>query len=145
MTTAQKQIFLTDIRYVFAQARAFHEYRKCGVDVLLKDHPFRQTIHNALLESSLSFLRKVNEFFGKDTDASVRAFFPDITVSWLWDRAACDLINDRVMHLSLCHALDGDYDWAEFLDTHLPEAERRFGLFIERIQREQPELLRRDA
>jgi hypothetical protein len=145
MTTAQKRTFLSDVCYVLDQARAFREYRRSGAEAFLAAHPFRQTLHNALLESSLSFLRKINEFFGKDADASVRAFFSDYPLSWLWAKTDCDLINNRVMHLSLSHALEGDYDWAEFLDTHLPEAERRFGIFLERLRREQPELFKTDA
>ena len=60
MTIAQKRVFLNDISYVVRQAAAFRDYRNRGFKQSLQSHPFEQTIHNALLESSLSFLRKVN-------------------------------------------------------------------------------------
>jgi hypothetical protein len=145
MTTAQKKIFLTDVCYVLMQARAFHDYTVLGGLAIFAGHPLGQRIHNALLESSLSFLRKVNEFFGKNFEASVRVFFPDYPLSWLWDKTDCDLLNDRVMHLSLAHAIDGDVDWTQFLATHLPEAESRFDAFLERLRREQPELFETDG
>jgi hypothetical protein len=142
MTTAQKGVFLSDMRYVLRQARAYRDYENLGADkVLVPGNQLEQTIHDALLESSLSFLRKVNEFFGKNVDASVRAFFPDYPLSWLLDSADRELLNNRVMHLSLCHALEGrDFDWTAFLSTHLPEAERRFDGFLQRLKQEQPEL-----
>ena len=83
----------------------------------------------------------MNEFFGKRSDASVVAFFPDYQILWLWRKDDCELLNNRVMHLSLCHAVEGDYDWTDFLATHLPEAERRFDEFMSRVRQEQPELL----
>ena len=143
MTLAQQRTFLGDMQYVLTQATAFRDYRVQGHEKSFYGHPFRKTIHNALLESSLSFLRKINGFFGKESQASVRAFFPDYPLEWLWDRDACDLLNERVMHLSLCEAEEGKYDWTDFYRTHLPEAERRFSLFLERLKQEKPELINR--
>jgi len=128
--------------YVLQQARAFREYnRLCPSGYLGSGHPFETTVRNALIESSLSFLRKVNEFFGKNSEASAVAFFPDYQSQWLWTKEDCELLNNRVMHLSLCHAIEGDYDWTVFLATHLPEAEKRFDEFMSRVRLEQPELL----
>ena len=140
MNLAQKQTFIDDMHYVIRQAAAFRDYRSRGFKESLIEHPFERTIHNALLESSLAFLRKVNEFFGQKSEASIRVFFPDHPLNWLWTKEDCELLNERVMHLSLCEALQGKYDWKEFLDTHLPEAERRFEEFVIRLRREQPEL-----
>jgi hypothetical protein len=140
MTLAQKKVFLNDVLYVLEQAKAFREYRERGFKQSLLSHPFEQTIHNALLESSLAFLRKVNEFFGSKGEASIRAFIPDYPLSWLWEKDDCTLLNERVMHLSLREAKEGKYDWSAFLDAHLPEAERRFQGFINRLKSEQPEL-----
>ena len=140
MTLAQKKTFLSDICYVMGHASAYHDYTSRGFRNLLLGHPFETTIHDALLESSLAFLRKINEFFGKNSDASARAFIPDYPLAWLWSKEDCTLLNDRVMHLSLCEALEGKFDWMEFLDTHLPEARKRFNAFIDRLRHEQPEL-----
>ena len=85
-TFEQKKAFLNDIRYVLVQARALKDYFETGAKQSLIAHPFEQTIHNALVESSLSFLRKVNEFFGGDREASVRLFLPNYKRHWLWDR-----------------------------------------------------------
>jgi hypothetical protein len=145
MTLAQKRTFFVDACYIRDQAAAYRNYLKDGHKASLNGHRFEQTIRNALLESSLAFLRKANEFFGKESEASVHAFFPDYRLEWLWDQADRDLLNDRVMHVSLCEALDGKYDWEEFYDKHLLEVERRFDLFIEKVHRELPELVNEPA
>lgn len=142
MTTDQKRIFLSDVDYVMAQAEAFHHYIRCGYQNSLAHHPFGPTIHNAILESSLSFLRKLNEFFHGTREASIKVFFPNEKGSYLWSKEESEFLNERVMHLSLCHALGEKTNWAEFLDAHVSEARRRYDLFIQRIQREQPELLK---
>jgi hypothetical protein len=145
MTPAQKRTFFVDARYIRDQAAAYRNYVKDGHKASLNGHRFEQTIHNALLESSLAFLRKANEFFGKKSKASVRAFFPDYPLQWLWDEADRELLNNRVMHVSLCEALDGKYDWEDFYYKHLSEVERRFDLFIDRVHRELPELANEPA
>ncbi len=140
MTPAQKKTFFNDVCYVIQQAKAYHDYTRDGHQASLRGHPFQQVIENAILESSLAFLRKANEFFGKNSDASVRAFFPDYTLQWLWDKSDSDFLNERVMHLSLCEAKDGKHDWTNFYSTHLPEVERRFAVFIKRVSHEHPDL-----
>jgi hypothetical protein len=145
MTLIQKKTFFSDICYVCQQAAAYRDYVRNGHQASLRGHPFQQVIENALLESSLTFLRKANEFFGKSSDASVRAFFPDYTTQWLWDKNDSELLNDRVMHLSLCEAEHGKHDWTVFYSTHLPEVERRFAAFIERVRREQPDLINNET
>ena len=145
MTSSQKKTFFTDVCYVCPQAAAYRDYVKNGHKASLRGHPFEGVIENALIESSLAFLRKANEIFGKNADASVHAFFPDDDLQWLWDKADSELLNDRVMHLSLCEAKDGKYDWTNFYSTHLPEVERRFAIFIERVRREHPELINDEA
>ena len=143
MNLAQKKVFFRDISYVLEQAAALRDYMNAGHKASLQGHPFERVIDNALVESSLSFLRKANEFFGKTSGASVRVFFPDYPVEWLWDKGTCTLLNDRVMHLSLCEALEGKLDWGQFYGTHLPEAEQRFAVFLDRVRKEQPELMER--
>jgi len=140
MTIRQKQTFLRDMCYVLRQAAAFRDYGRSGVEDSLIGHPFEPTLHNALLESSLAFLRKANEFFGMKSKASIRVFFPDQPLEWLWANEDRELLNERVMHLSLSEALEGKYDWEDFLNTHLSEAERRFSAFLVRVKSEQPEL-----
>jgi hypothetical protein len=98
-------------------------------------------IHNALLECSLAFLRKSNEFFGGCSQTSVRVFFPDYPLQWLWSKADSELLNDRVIHLSTGEAIRGKIDWSVFYGTHLPEAERRFAEFRARVEGELPEVL----
>lgn len=140
LTLQQKKIFLSDVLYVLRQAQA---YRDFGKPVSATSTDEEKAIHNALLESSLSFLRKINEFFGGKREASVRTLLPDHPLDWLWDQSDCDILNNQVMHLSLFHANSGsDYDWSNFLTTHLPEAVRRFNLFLARLQNEQPELFK---
>jgi hypothetical protein len=140
MNLHQKRVFLCDVAYVVDQAEAFHRYVALGYQTSLADHPFASTIHNAILESALSFLRKLNEFFNGNRDASIKVFFPNETGSYLWSKEDSEFLNDRVMHLSLCHAVGEKTDWAAFLDTHVSEARRRYDLFIRRLQREQSEL-----
>jgi hypothetical protein len=101
MTLDQKRTFFIDACYIRALAAAYRDYLKDGHKASLNGHRFEQTIHNALLEFSLGFLRKTNEFFGKKSKASVRAFFPDYPLQWLWDEGDCELLNNRVMHVSI--------------------------------------------
>jgi hypothetical protein len=135
----QRKAFLADLEYILEQARAFRDYVRSGTKKELERHPFEQIIHNALLESSLSFLRKINEFFGGHREASVCLFLPDYPRQWLWDQADSDLLNERVMHLSLCEAREGKLDWAAFYSAHLPEAERRFDEFLLTLNDKHPD------
>lgn len=141
MTLEQQKVFLEDIRYVLRQAQAYRDSVQCGYSLFLRDHKFGATIHNALLESSLAFLRKVNDFFGKSGAASVRAFLPDYPLQWLYSKKDSELLNERVMHLSLHHAQSGPLDWSDFLSTHLAEAERRFLAFEQHLAEKRPDLL----
>jgi hypothetical protein len=84
----------------------------------------------------VTYVCETPEFFGRKGEASIRAFLPDYPLSWLWEKDDCTLLNERVMHLSLCEAKEGKYDWSAFLDVHLPEAERRFQDFINRLKSE---------
>ena len=145
MTLTQKKTFFTDICYVCRQAAAYRDYVREGHQDSLRGHPFQGVIENALIESSLAFLRKANEFFGKQSEASVLAFFPDYDSQWLWDKVDSRLLNDRVMHLSLCEAKGGKYDWRTFYSTYLPEVEKRFVVFIDRVRREHPGLITNEA
>ncbi len=70
---------------------------------------------------------------------SARLFLPDYPKQWLWERVDSDLLNERVMHLSLCEAREGKLNWADFYSTHLPEAERRFDDFLRRLKEKHPE------
>ena len=145
MTLEQKRVFLGDIMYVMNQAKAYREYVACGHQTSLLHHPFHREIHNALLESSLAFLRKLNEFFKGDSKASISVFWPGYPGEWLWTKHDSDLLNRRVTHPSLDHALDGQFDWGDFINTHLPEAERRFEIFLSRLRDEQPALFQQNG
>jgi len=107
-----------------SQARAFRDYVRSGTKKELEGHPFEQTIHNAL---------------GGDREVLARLFLPDYPKQWLWERVDSDLLNERVMHLSLCEAREGKLNWADFYSTHLPEAERRFDDFLRRLKEKHPE------
>jgi hypothetical protein len=136
LSLAQKRVFLSDILYVIEQAQAYSDFAVRGPTTKRE-----LVVNNALLESSLGFLRKVNEFFGGSGEASIRVFIRDHPLEWLWSKPECDILNNQVMHLSLFHARTGtDYNWSDFLATHLPEALRRIGRFVEKLRVEQPEL-----
>jgi len=96
------------------------------------------TIHSARLESSLSFLRKANEFFAGNRDIAASDFLPSIRKSWLFTKDDSTLLNDRVMHVSLEEAKNGKMDWAAFVERNLPEAQKRYSAFIAALQRECP-------
>ena len=142
MTLNEKRVFLGDIDYIMEQASAFSNYVALGYKAALASHPFEQTIHNALLESSLSFLRKLNEFFKGDSEASIAVFFEGEHGSYLWSKEDSIFLNERVMHLSLLHAKEGKTDWGTFLNTHLVEARRRYTSFVGRLRSEQPDLFK---
>ena len=138
-TFEEQRRFLRDLDYVFKQAAAFQEFYTSGADKCVSRHSMFWTIHNALLESSLSFLRKANEFFGGNRDIAASDFLPSIGKSWLFTKDDSTLLNDRVMHLSLEEAKNGKIDWAAFLERNLPKAQKRYSAFIAELQRECPE------
>jgi hypothetical protein len=135
----ERQRFLRDLAYVFEQAKAFHQFYATGAHKCLSEHSMFQTVRNALLESSLSFLRKINEFFGGNRDISVSDYLPGESKRWLFSKEDSKLLNDRVMHLSLDEAKYGKIDWDEFFQRNLPEAQRRFDAFVIQLRREHPE------
>lgn len=138
----QQRTFLRDILYVLNQARAFRVYVDSGTKQQMQGHPFEQTIHNALLESSLAFLRKLNEFFGGKRDASARFLLPNYASRWLFDNIIeKKLLDERVMHLSLGEAKEGKLDWSTFYSKHLDEAEKRFEDFLNTLKLTRPDLL----
>src|SRR6266536_1323777 len=109
-TFEDRRRFLVDLEYLFRQAAAFHEFYASGAANRLSGHPIFETVHNALLESSLSFLRKANEFFGGNRDIAASDFLPGIGRNWLFTKEDSTLLNDRVMHLSLEEAKHGKVD-----------------------------------
>jgi hypothetical protein len=127
------------MKYVMQQARAYRNYSESAVSEVLFHHPMGETVHNAMLESSLSFLRKINEFFGCRREACIKVFLKDYPKEWLWGKDDFDLLNDRVMHLSLCEAREGKYNWLNFYKTHLVEAETRFDAFLNELKKTHPE------
>ena len=135
----ERQRFLTDLAYVFTQAAAFHDFYATGADKCLAGHPRRTTVYNALLESSLAFLRKANEFFGGNRNISASDYLPAEGKRWLFTKEDSELLNNRVMHLSLEEAKHGKMDWAAFLERNFPEAQRRYEAFISQLRREHPE------
>jgi hypothetical protein len=91
------------------------------------------TVHNALLESSLSFLRRANEFFDGNRDIAASDFLPSIGKTWLFTKDDSTLLNDRVMHLSLEEAKNGKIYWAAFIQRNLPEAQKRYAAFVAQL------------
>jgi hypothetical protein len=139
-TFTERQRFLVDLSYVFDQAAAFRQFYATGADKCLSGHPVMlQTVHNALLESSLAFLRKINEFFGGNRDISISDYLPAETKRWLFSKKDSTLLNDRVMHLSLDEAKYGKIDWTAFFQRNLPKAECRFQTFVAQLRKENPE------
>ena len=59
-----KKSFLHDLIYVMQQAMLFQAYYSSCANEDLSDSKFQGLVHNAVLESSLGFMRKINEFFG---------------------------------------------------------------------------------
>jgi hypothetical protein len=143
---AERKRFLEDLDYVLKQAKAFGAYWQTNADALLEDHPIRQIIRNAVLESSLCFLRKVNEFFGESPrEISVCDYLPSEPKQYLFSKEDSILLNQRVMHLSLEEARQGKYDWEDFLKRHVPEAEKRYNAFLEKLHETHPEYFHPDA
>jgi hypothetical protein len=139
-TFLERKLFLGDLKYVLDQAKACHEYLRTNADVLLANSPIRQTIQNAVLESSLCFLRKVNEFFGKSAgEISIRDYLPSEPKEYLLSKEDSILLNERVMHLSLQEARKGKHNWKNFLDRYVPEAERRYDTFLRKLKEAHPE------
>jgi hypothetical protein len=129
-TFEDRRRFFGDLDYVFTQAAAFHDFYASGAANHLSRDPIFQTVHNALLESSLSFLRKANEFFGGSRDIAAADFLPSIGKNWLFTKEDSTLLNDRVMHLSLEQAKHGKVDWAAFFERNLPEAQKRYSALL---------------
>jgi len=138
-TFEDRRRFLAGLGYVFTQAAAFREFYASGAADRLSGHPKFETVHNGLLESSLAFLRKANEFFGGNREISASDFLPAFGKNWLFTKEDSALLNDRVMHLSLDEVRDGKMDWDAFLDRNLPEAEKRYDTFVVQLRRECPE------
>ncbi|SRR6266568_9135714 len=135
----ERQRFLRGFAYVLEQANVFHQFYATGAHKCLSEHSMFKTVHNALLESSLAFLRKINEFFGGNKRISISDYLPDENKRWLFSKEDSKLLNDRVMHLSLDEAKYGKIDWDEFFQRNLPEAQRRFDAFVIQLRREHPE------
>jgi hypothetical protein len=139
-TFFERKSFLDDLAYVLDQTKAQYAYWQTNADCLLADSPIRQTIRNAVLESSLCFLRKVNEFFGKSPgEISVRDYLPSEPQEYLLSKEDSILLNERVMHLSLKEARNGKHNWKNFLDRYVPEADRRYREFLKKLREAHPE------
>ncbi len=138
-TFEDRRRFLVDLEYVFSQAAAFHNFYASGAANRLSGHPIFEAVHNALLESSLSFLRKANEFFGENRDIAASDFLPRFGKNWLFTKEDSSLLNNRVMHLSVEEVKRGKMDWTAFLERNLPEAQKRYSAFVVQLRRECPE------
>ena len=139
-TFLERKLFLDDLKYVLDQASTYYEYWQTNADVLLANSPIRQTIQNAVLESSLCFLRKVNEFFGKSPgEISIRDYLPSEPKEYLLSKEDSILLNERVMHLSLEEVRKGKHNWKNFLDRYVPEAARRYDTFLKKLKEAHPE------
>lgn len=126
MTPSKEEAFqaLPDILYVIDQCMAFHVWRQRVKPELEKfvGHPLDestvQIIENSTLESTLIFLRKLNEFFSKrhpqnKNDDSLRAYyFGDfIENGWFLTKDEYAELHIRVGHISVEEVRKGKKEW----------------------------------
>lgn len=121
---AVKQKFLDDLIYIIEQAILFQRYQDTCAHADLRNSSLQKGIHNAILESSLAFFRKANEFFGCIKDIKASDYIPSWEQTWILDSHDKKLLDDRVMHISLAEANHGKQDWGEFFRRNLPKLHR---------------------
>lgn len=137
-----KIAFLDDLIYMMYQVMLFQAYfTDCTDGDLAKSH-LRHAIENSILESSLGFARKLNEFFGSEKEIGVSDYLSLWKEDkWILSRADKELLDDRVMHISLMEAKSGKQDWSKFILTYLPKICDYFKKFCLQLDVEHPEYL----
>jgi len=102
-------------------------------------------LKNAVLESCLGFVRKLNEFFGLKSKRPIRVtdYIPSWKGNgWILSDADADLLSEGSMHISLLSAKEGkNQDWHMFFQTYLPKICTYLETFYEGLKSKHPEYL----
>lgn len=134
MTPSKEEAFkaLPDLLYVIDQCMAYHVWALRikpileGVGKRLVDDSVFQLIENSTIESTLIFLRKLNEFFGtrrqNPNDDALRAYhFGDFKDNgWFLTKTEYDELHIRVGHISVEEVRHGKKVWP--MDDYLKRA-----------------------
>jgi len=125
---------IPDVIYTINQCLSLHIWIKkimltftADIGESMKDYNM-QIVHNAVLESNLLFLRKLNEFFGKrsqkDGDETIRAYhFGDFQDNgWFLTPDEHDELNLRVAHISHFEVTKGKRNWEDIFTQKVPIA-----------------------
>jgi hypothetical protein len=124
------------------QVMLFQAYYSSCTDKLLEKSSLRQAIQNSILESSLGFVRKLNEFFGSIKDIRVTDYFAGWSEDkWILNDTDREMLNDRAMHISLLEARYGKQDWSKFFKTYLPKICDYFKKFYTQLKAEHPDYI----
>ena len=138
---AVKIQFLSDLIYIMQQAMLFQAYYSSCANDDLSRSKLQGFVHNAILESSLSFIRKINEFFGCKKEIGSNSYIPGFGPEWILDKDDKILLDSRVMHISLLEAESGKHDWSGFLLRYLPKSCQMFKRFYGDLLTLHPEYL----
>ena len=125
MTPSKEEAFraLPDILYVIDQCLATHLWGQRVKPIIegcvehLVDKPIIQIIENSTVESTLIFIRKLNEFFGTrpqnaDDDALRAYHFGDFKNNgWFLTKPEYDELHIRVGHISVEEVRHGKKRW----------------------------------
>ena len=140
----QRKAFLYDLDYTALQASALYYFHNFKVNS--KDLPDFQVniINNALIESSLLFLRKINEFFGcKRGECHAQDFIASFVPVFLFDSQEDKrLIDNHVCHISYENVVGGKVDWYVFLNKYVPRAKSMFIEFCRSLNKKDPTYFR---
>ncbi len=137
----EKKHFLGDLKYLVDQIQVLPSLIESKQLPLLRDYEINLVIQNALIESSLSFLRRLNEFFGgTGREISVRHYFPERKPVFLFEGKDHEVVNGWVMHLSLRRVREGTKDWEVFLTKYSSKTKSLYETFINELKADQPHL-----
>ncbi|HAL95752.1 MAG TPA: hypothetical protein DCP55_07485 [Chitinophagaceae bacterium] len=141
LTFEQKKAFLQDLDYAAVQACSLLYIQDFKVKSNDLDEFQLSIIHDSLIESSLLFLRKINEFFGCKRDACrATDFIPEYKSGFLFEsKKDKELVDNHVCHITYENVLNGKKDWADFLKLYVPKAKDMFITFCHSLNDTSPE------
>jgi hypothetical protein len=141
LTFKQKKAFLHDLDYAAVQACALFYIQDFQVKSSDLDKFQLSIIHDSLIESSLLFLRKINEFFGCiREDCKATDFIPEYNSGFLFEsKEDKKLIDNHVCHITYENVFSGKKDWAGFLALYVPKAKDMFITFCKSLNKTNPE------
>ena len=140
-TFEQKKEFLQDLDYTAVQACALYYFHNFKVESNDLDTFQVSVLNNALIESSLLFLRKINEFFGcRRTECRAKDFIPEYVPVYLFENIFDKrLIDNHVCHMTYENVIRGKINWAEFLTHYVPKAKDMFISFCKSLNKKEPD------